>query len=341
MGFGRLNLGIGKLGNKDGVGYGWILPGASIDLDFANNRYLGGTSSSLLSITRASNKTDLLPSSSSGASFNTFTNNNLALTPTKGLLIEESRTNLLLNSQTPITQTTGSLGTGSYTLWVNGSGSALASAGTATITGAASATNGSPNTFSVTAAGTVTITVTGSLNAFQLEAGSFGTSFIVTAGVTATRAADNISPINAFATLINGSADVSILAQTGTTSSATVQNTEILFAGNSTHHWLVSLVSNTTVSARISPTNITATFGTGSFSASSVIKSGVSYSLSGNAVSTVVNNGTVATGTLVYSGENSPFLGSTGGNSYYNGYIARVSLWNSKLPDATLKAFTQ
>ena len=91
------------------------------------------------------------------------------------------------------TQTTASLGTGTYTLWVNGSGSATSSAGTATITGAGAATNGTPNVFVVTVAGTVTITVSGSLNAFQCELGTFGTSFIITAGATATRAADVIT----------------------------------------------------------------------------------------------------------------------------------------------------
>jgi hypothetical protein len=64
------------------------------------------------------------------------------------------------------------LTTGTYTLHVVGSGSAIASNGTGTITGAATATQGSDNTFTVTVAGTVTITVTGTLTFFQLEAGT-------------------------------------------------------------------------------------------------------------------------------------------------------------------------
>jgi hypothetical protein len=116
--------------------------------------------------------------------------NGVPFPTTTSLSNEDSATNYLLNSNAPVTQTTASLGTGFYTLSVYGTGSALASGGTATITGAASATEGSPNTIEVTVAGTVTITVTGSLDYFQLEGGSVATSIIITAGTTITRAAD-------------------------------------------------------------------------------------------------------------------------------------------------------
>lgn len=109
-----------------------------------------------------------------------------------GVMVEPSATNYLLNSATPATQTTGSLGTGAYCLWVTGGGSAEVSAGTATITGAGTATEGTHVTFTVTGAGTVTVTVTGTLTHFQLEA-SFQTSKIVTTTGTVTRQSDNIT----------------------------------------------------------------------------------------------------------------------------------------------------
>lgn len=170
---------------------GGFFSGASIDMDFQNGNYLGRTPADL-TVVRASSKTNLFPTSASGFVYSTFGNNVAAITPGSGLSIEEARTNFLLNSTVPATQTTASLGTGVYTLWINGSGSATSSAGTATVTGAGAATNGAPNVFTVTVAGTVTITVGGSLNAFQCEPGIWGTSFIVTAGATATRAADAI-----------------------------------------------------------------------------------------------------------------------------------------------------
>lgn len=172
---------------------------ATVDIDFADGRYFqvgqpaGAALSQLLTVTRAqtgSYTTNLLPTAAIGFPYATFAANIPRLLPGAGLISEEARTNLLLNSTTPVTQTTASLGIGTYTLWVNGSGTATPSAGTATISGASAASNGAPNTFTVSVAGTVVITVVGSLNAFQLELGTFGTSLIVTAGATQARAAD-------------------------------------------------------------------------------------------------------------------------------------------------------
>jgi hypothetical protein len=111
-------------------------------MDFANQQYYGCSPTGCLSISRASSGTNLLPSSASGFSYSTLGTNVLRITPTLGLLIEEPRTNQLLNSTAPATLTTGSLANGTYTLWVNGSGSATMSAGTATGCGTGTATNG-------------------------------------------------------------------------------------------------------------------------------------------------------------------------------------------------------
>lgn len=185
----------------------WVLRGqgvpASIDFDFQGGRYYHSKAASgagpgqLVTVVRASSGTDLLPTSASGAAYSTFTNNVARITPGTGLLVEGARTNQLLNSTAPVTQTTGSLANATYTLWVNGAGSATMSAGTATGCGTGAATQGTPVSFTTTgAAGTCTVTVAGALNAFQLEAGTFGSSLIVTAGATATRAADSITVTN-------------------------------------------------------------------------------------------------------------------------------------------------
>ena len=76
-----------------------------------------------------------------------------------GLLHEGQSTNLLLNSDSPATQPV-TITAGNHTLWVEGSGSAD------TIYG--SATEGFPVSF-VSAGETLTVTVSGSLNLFQLE----------------------------------------------------------------------------------------------------------------------------------------------------------------------------
>jgi hypothetical protein len=119
-------------------------------------------------------------------------------------LNEPTAVQQLLNSDSPSTQTTGSLSTGDYVLWQNGAGSSDLTAGTATISTTGSATDGSPLTFTVTGAGTVTVTVVGGPpDEFQLEGGSVPTSFILSAGGTVQRNATSFTvpnplPVNDF-----------------------------------------------------------------------------------------------------------------------------------------------
>lgn len=169
-----------------------------LDFDFKGGVYFGDVIGSITCSRTATSATDLLPTSPLGASFNTFGANTLRITPGKGLLVEEARTQYLATPGTPATQTTAALAAGAYILWVNGSGSATASNGTATIA-SSNATNlvaaqGRPAGFTVSSPGTVVITVTGSLNQFQLENDPAGvglpTSFISAIG---TRDADVVS----------------------------------------------------------------------------------------------------------------------------------------------------
>lgn len=169
--------------------------GAGLRLDFANDRYFQqgvGSGIDLISVSRASTGTDLLPSSPSGASYLTFAAN----TPRRsalagGLLVEEARTQLSAFPAAPQNETITIGATGTYTLWVNGSGSAAVAAGTAVGSGFGTATNGTPVVFAISTIGTVGITVTGSLQALQVEAGQFGTSLIPQAATT--RAADAVT----------------------------------------------------------------------------------------------------------------------------------------------------
>ena len=101
-----------------------------------------------------------------------------------GQRLEGEATNLLLNSFAPATQTVSVSDATTYTLSVYGSGSAEVTAG-----GSGTAMDGSPLTFTTTGT-SVTVTVTGTLDVFQLEAGSAATSPIETTGSAVTRAAD-------------------------------------------------------------------------------------------------------------------------------------------------------
>lgn len=313
----------------------WQLAGSTVDLDFANTRYFGGTLSGLITFTRSSSKTNLRPSSPSGFAYSTFSSNVPAITPGLGILIESSRTNLFLNSTAPTTQTITLPATGSYTLWVNGSGSAAIAAGTATITGAGTATNGTSVTINCTVVGTVTVTVTGSLNAAQLESGTFGTSLVVTSGTTASRSDDVALAASSLLTTFKGSA-ASIVVRSGPSpnlgafprivgSQVTAQGLPFVGSGG------------TSLGIYNGSSSLTATGGN---IATASTKIGVSWSGAGR--SAVGNNGTVATDANVQVSDTAYYIGSLGaGNIFFEGYVSRLTVWNSKLADATLKGLTQ
>lgn len=118
----------------------------------------------------------------------------------KELLIEEGRTNLVFPSDVGVTQTRTVTST-AHTLSFKGTGSvALSGASIGSLVG-----TGINNLVSLTftpSAGNLTVTVTGSVTEWQLEAGSFYTSRIVTTSASATRDKD-FAKINKVDCLIN------------------------------------------------------------------------------------------------------------------------------------------
>jgi lysophospholipase L1-like esterase len=130
----------------------------------------------------------------------TCLDNLLPQTP-RGYWFERAATQYLLNNcTTPVaTQTTGSLGTGWYSAWSDGSANVTFSAGTATATGLPCTTNvGNFCSFKVTGAGTVTATVpsTGAGKVY-LQSGPYRSSPICAAGTTYTRNAESMNIANA------------------------------------------------------------------------------------------------------------------------------------------------
>jgi len=320
---------------------GWVNHNTypSVDEDFANGRYWiygGGYTSpyTLNSITRASASTDLLPTSPSGYSYHTYSNNTLTLSPGFGVDIFETRTNQLFNSAAPVTQTTGSLATGTYTLWVNGSGSATMSLGTGVGCGVATASQGVPVNFTITVAGTCIVTVSGSLNAFQLELGVFGTSLIVTAGATGARAADNDILQSLILSTLKGTSGQVFLIFGGTSSTLF----PVTLSGTGSVDLLEVQNSNTGLQFNGATSNI-ATFGSGTWAGT--VKSITSWTPAGRNL--VINNGTeVTSATTIYNGATpaSFIFGSLAGTSrFYDGPVARATFWTT--PSSGRKALTQ
>jgi hypothetical protein len=160
-----------------------------LDLNFAATKALD----SRITFTRASvgtfvDSTGTLQTASSGEA--RFTHDPVTLR-SLGLMIEGSRTNLLLNSATLSTQNVATTAA-AHTLHFTGTGT-ITLTGTSTAGPLVGTGTGEGNRVSLTftpTAGTLTLTVSGTVTNAQLEVGGFATSYIPTTGATVQRAAD-------------------------------------------------------------------------------------------------------------------------------------------------------
>lgn len=320
----RLGLGL-SLGLThplaQGVGYPWGA-GASFGMDFVTGRYLNSSLSSV-TLVRASQATDLLPSSPSGYAYSTFANNVPVITVGKGLLLQEARTQYLAAPTVPATQTTASLGTGTYVLWVSGSGTATVAAGTATGSGFGAASQGTVVVFTISVAGTVTVTVAGSLNAFQLENGAFGTSLIL----GSSRSAD-VMQFNGAAKTLANAATAAYLETSDVPLAATDPRLYAVTAGNPSFNYPSGNSGKVVSILNSAGQNGNATLGTGDITG--IVKS--AFGFDGTSMTAAANDGVQAVRANAWDGTSgNTYLGNiAAGSRPLNGYMRRVAFGATK-----------
>lgn len=321
------------------------LAGASLDLQFAGTgtldpriTYTGGNGSYF-------NAAGVLTAAVTNAP--RFDFDPVLLTP-RGLLIEESRTNLLLNSATLATQsvTTTAVAT---TLSFYGTGTVTLSGSYAgTLVGAGAFPARNALTFTPTA-GTLTATVTGSVLDAQLEAGAFVTSYIPTAGAAVTRAADVATmPLGSWFSLTAGTLEIESIApliQPNTFFPASVS------LSDGTANNLINLF-------RTGPANVyrcsvitggVAAFDSFALSGAAPVAGAtarMAVTWSGTAWTFQANPGTGPTPLVTGSGAYPVALSvmtlgaAIGGPSPLDGYMRRVRFWPRAMSGAELQAMT-
>lgn len=266
----------------------------------------------------------------------------------KGQLIEESRINLLLNSLingTNLSTQSVTLSAVAYTLSFYGTGNIVISGGhAATIVGLGAYPSRKTYTFTPTA-GSSTFTVTGTVAYAQLEAGAFATSFIPTAGASATRSADAVSMTGTnFSSWYNASEGAfvfwgdqnAVAAEVGYFAEARTDNNNRLqmFANNGGGQNQFTVRNSGSIQADF--TN------SGTITQGAAFKTSFAYKL--NSFGLVRDGGAVATDPLGTIPTVTDFLiGNSGAasNLQLNGHIAKIFYYPQRLTDAEVQAFSK
>jgi len=264
----------------------------------------------------------------------------------KGLLIEDQRTNLLLNSLlngTVLSTQNVTVTAVAHTISFYGSGTiTLTGASTATVVGTGVYPNRRTLTFTPSA-GTLTCTVTGSVQYAQLEIGTFASSFIPTAAATVTRSADvaTMSGTN-FSSWYNQSAGTIFASILSAPVNTIAQQALYLSDGTASNTIFTRRNSSGSVATAVSSGGVTQ----GDVSAGSAVVGGGAYkyafAYAVNDLAESVNGSAVGADTSATIPTLSQMnLGaSVAGIQYLNGHIRAIAYYRQRLPNATLQALT-
>lgn len=259
-----------------------------------------------------------------------------------GQLIEASRTNLFLNSLidgTSLSTQNVTLAAVAYTLSFYGTGSITISGGhSATVVGDGAYPTRKTYTFTPTA-GSSTFTVSGTVSFAQIEAGSFATSFIPTAGTSVQRNADAVTMTGTnFSSWYNASEGTIVTELAGTAA---------LFGGvtfsDGTAANTIDLLS---ASSRATGTITVSTAGQ-FFSAplaivsKSINKYALAYKLNDTIFSASAVIGTQDTNCLVPTVNRAVIGFYPAASSYLNGHIKNLYFYPQRITNAETQAFSK
>lgn len=183
-------------------------------------------------------------------------------------------------------------------------------------------------------AGTSVIEIWG----YQIEPLAFATSYIPTTTVSVARAADVVTAIGALLATLKLVAASTVVSIPALSSVATFPRV----IGSGPNAQGLPNIDATKVLAAIyngstsSPSQVQATIPDATLNA---LKIACGWNASGRSI--VGNGGTVATDAGQQTSDTTYYIGSYGSSAFLNAPLKRLTAFNSRLPDATLKAMTQ
>jgi hypothetical protein len=323
---------------------------AVLDLNFASTKSLidSATGLNLVTFTRASSATyiDSAGTLQTAAVDVPRFDHNPTTGESLGLLPEEQRTNLLLNTATLSTQSV-TVTAVAHTLSFYGSGTVTLSG--ASTAGPAVGSGAFPARTTLTftpSAGTLTLTVTGSVTSAQLEAGAFATSYIPTTTAAATRSADVASITGANFSSWYRQDEGTVFAEWKCDPSTGSHWPNPAYFDDGTNNNYIGLqyrlpgaktIRLNVVSGGVSSVSTT----TNAYTPGQSGKTAAAFKV--NDFGVVLAGSTVATSAtgsmpLVTTAR----IGfETVSSSYFNGTIRRLTYWPQRLPNSTLQAITQ
>ena len=258
----------------------------------------------------------------------------------KGILIEEARTNLFLNSAVGVTQSV-TVAAAAHTLSFRGTG-------TVTLTGTSTAGplvgSGANTRVTLTftpTAGTLTLTISGSYTNVQLEAGSSASSWIPTAGASVPRAADVLQVPSP-----GVSYPLTVYVQFNRTIGDYASSTAAFNMDDSTANNRLTLLVNLTTSL-VQPIVVAAAATQLSVNSSPALAANTTTKVAVRASTASANyarDGVAGTATGAITVPATPtrlmFGANPGFAAQLNGYILRAAIFNTALNDAALQAVT-